>query len=59
MTEWLDGRTCPDCENADGKIVDLQMVGIDVDDTDIAWEKWQCPACLYYEWEEIDSSTAT
>lgn len=56
---WMDGRKCPDCENADGKLVDLQMVKTEVDNVDIVWEKWECPACLYFVWEEIGEAGAT
>jgi hypothetical protein len=55
----MDGRTCPDCEAADQKKVELQMCGTETDRAGIVWEKWLCPNCLYFEWHEIDSNTAT
>jgi hypothetical protein len=56
---WRDGRTCPDCEAADHKQIELEMCSTDTDRAGIIWEKWQCPNCLYVEFVEIGEQGAT
>jgi hypothetical protein len=50
----VDGRICPDCENADHKHVELRLTIRETDRTGVKWDKWECPNCLYWEWEEVE-----
>lgn len=50
---WIDGRICPDCDQADHKQIELQTRGTFIDRAGIIWEKWECPNCLYYDWDEV------
>lgn len=53
---WVDGRICPDCECADHKHIELRLTIREIDRTGIKWDKWECPNCLYWEWEEVEES---
>ena len=48
-------RYCPDCEN-EQHLIPLAVVLVETDQADITWEKWECPVCLYFEWEEIEEA---